>query len=172
MDESFFDIMERMESLVPEYGYSNMKNIRETDRKIRAYLISVLKTIKDDLFHVVQASYEIEKDKLSEAAEDVWDDVTSLVKRAENSNICSQKDSDDICKKCVSRAEKNLSNLIRRDRELVLMVKDMSKDARMLNKMLFDRGREKYFIKNLDKIKTYSEEIISLLEEREKSITG
>ncbi|MCK4714607.1 MAG: hypothetical protein KAT35_03460 [Candidatus Aenigmarchaeota archaeon] len=171
MEENLFDIMERMESLIPEYSYTSVKCIIETDKKFKQVLVSEIKKIKDYMFHVVQVSYELQRDKLSEAAETVWDDISSIVSRIEVSKTCDRKGKQ-ACADCKKRIEKNLRELIRKDRELVVAVKDMKTVAYALYKELLEKGREKYFIKNLDKIKTYNDEIISLLEEREKSILG
>ena len=171
MEENLFDIMERMESLIPEYSYTSVECIIETDKKVKQVLVSEIKKIKDCMFHVVQVSYELQRDKLSEAAETAWDDISSLVSRIEVSKTCDRKGRQ-ACADCKIRIENKLRELIRKDRELVIAVKDMRTVAQALYRELLEKGREKYFIKNLDKIKTYIDEIISLLEEREKNILG
>ncbi|UCD03192.1 MAG: hypothetical protein JSV63_00970 [Candidatus Aenigmatarchaeota archaeon] len=172
MEENLFDLLERMESIIPDYSYESMKKIAETDKKIKAHLLSEMKVIKDNMFHVVQASYEIQRDKLSEGAEDVWDDITSLMNRIENSRTCNPKGGKDYCEKCMRRVERNLRDIISMDRRLVVTTGNMKGDVHTLYKMLFDEGREKSFIKNLDKIKTYVEELNTMVDEREKSIVG
>jgi uncharacterized hydantoinase/oxoprolinase family protein len=172
MKENLFDLIERMESIIPDYGYQSVSKISETDKKIKMHLISQIKLVKDDMFHVVQSSYELQRDRLSEASENVWDDVTSLMNRIENSKTCNPKGGKQHCEECMKRVERNLHSILRKDRELILMLKDMKKDTRVLYRTLFDKGEEKSFIKNLDKIKTYVNEINELIEEREKSIVG
>ena len=164
-------MMEMMESLVPEYSYTNVKCIIETDKKVKQFLVSEIKKVKDYMFHAVQVSYELQRDNLSEAAESIWDDIMSLVNRIEVSKVCDKKGKQ-ACEDCKKRIEKNLQELIRKDRELVIAVKSMKMVAYALYRALFDKGKENYFIKNLDKIKTCNDEIISLLDEREKSILG
>ncbi len=170
MEESLFDIMERMESVVPEYSYTNVKCIIETDRKVKGFLVSEISKVKDYMFHVVQVSYELRKDRLSEAAEDIWDEIKSLVSRIELSRTC--KKSGKACEACRRKIEKSLMELIRKDRELVLEVRNMKMTAHGLYKALLEKGREKYFIKNLDKIKTHIDNITSIIEERDKNIIG
>ncbi len=171
MDESLFDMMERMESLVPEYSYTSVKCIIDTDRKVKDFLVSEIKKVKEYMFHVVQVSYELQKDRLSEAAEEIWDEVKSLVSRIEVIKTCTKKGKH-ACGDCKKRIEKNLMELIRRDRELVLAVREMKRTAYALYRSLLDKGREGYFIKNLDKIKTYADDIAAMLEDREKSMLG
>ena len=86
-NEHIFDTMERMESLIPDYSYRDMKNMVETDKKIRQLVISEFKIIKDYMFHVVQVSFELHKEKLTEASEDYWDDIKHLMNIAESSTI-------------------------------------------------------------------------------------
>jgi hypothetical protein len=171
VEESLFDMMERMESLVPEYSYGSVESIIDTDRRVKGYLVSELKLVKDYMFHVVQVSYELQRDRLSEAAEDIWDEIKSLVSRMEVSKTCGKKGSK-ACEECRKRIEKNLSELISRDRQLVMEVSSMKTTAQSLYGALLEKGREKYFIKNLDKIKTYAENITSILDDREKNIIG
>jgi hypothetical protein len=171
MDESLFDMMERMESLVPEYSYTNVKCIIDTDRKVKAFLVAEINKVKEYMFHVVQVSYELQKDRLSEATEEIWDEVKSLVSRIEVSKTCTKKGKQ-ACEDCKKRIEKNLRELIRRDRQLVLAVRGLKRTAYALYRLLLDKGKEGYFIKNLDKIKTYADDIKAMLDEREKSIIG
>jgi hypothetical protein len=172
MEESMLDIMERMESLVPEYSYSSVKSIVKTDGLVRGFLIEGLKGIKDYLFHVVQVSYELQKDKLSEATEGSWDDLDSLVDRVENSKTAKMKINKKFCEECKQRIEEDIHQLVRRDRELVMEVNDMKRTVYLLYRALLDKGKEKHFIKNLGKIKKYTDSINSLLDERERIITG
>jgi len=172
MEESLMDIIERMEGLVPEYSYSDIENISSTDRAVKSFLSKQLRNAKDEMFHVVQTSYELHRDRLSEAAEDVWDDLSALLARIANSRECDPKGSAEHCEKCMKRVEKDMENIIRRDRELVLKADEMNRELLRLKKMLFERGREKQFIKNLDKIKTYIDEMHDLIEQREHSILG
>lgn len=172
MEDNLFDLLERMESIVPEYSYENVRKIAETDKKIKAHLISEMKAVKDDMFHVVQVSYELQRDRLSDASEGVWDDIKSVMNRIENSRTCNPDGGRKHCNECMERVEKNHRNIIRRDRELIILAKDLKGNVHALYKMLFDKGKEKHFIKNLDKIKTYVDELNSLIEEREKSIAG
>ena len=171
MEEDFFDILERMESLVPEYKYRSIKEISATDRKIREFLIEQMKKVKTYLFDAVQISYELDRDRLSEETEDAWEEVDIAMDRVENSSINKLKGKK-RCDDCRKHVEKNLQNLIRRDRELVLAVQDLERTGHMLNRSLFMKGKERYFIKNLSKIKPYCREIDRLLQEREKILTG
>jgi hypothetical protein len=172
VEDSLLDVMERMEGLVPEYSYSGISEIVRTDREIRDVLVSEVKKIKDYLFHVVQVSYELHRDRLSEVAERAWDDVDTLVDRIENSKTSSLAGSKTHCNECKKRIEGDLGNIVRRDRELVLTVRDMKRLVHMLYWSLLRKGDERKFIKNLDKIKKYRDEINRLLDERERSIVG
>jgi uncharacterized protein YlaI len=172
MEESMLDIIERMESLVPEYSYSSIKSIVKTDRQVRDFLLAELKSIKDYLFHVVQVSYELQRDKLSRAAEGSWDDIDTLVDRAENSKTAKMKGNKKFCEDCKKRIDTKIHDLVRRDRELVMEVRDMKRTAHLLYKALFEKGKETHFIKNLDSIKKYVDQIGTLLDERERIITG
>ncbi len=172
MEENMLDVMERMESLVPEYSYSSVSNIVKTDKLVRELLIAEMKKIKDYLFHVVQVSYELQRDKLSDAAEDAWDDVDSLVDMIENSKTTKLKGNKRYCEECKERIESDIQNILRRDRQLVMEVKDMKRTVYLLYRALLEKGKERHFIKNLGKIKKYSDGISSLLDAREKIITG
>jgi hypothetical protein len=172
MEESMLDIMERMESLVPEYSYSSIASIVKTDKNVRSFVLAELKSIKDYLFHVVQVSYELQRDKLSESVEGSWDDLETLVDRIENSKTSKMKGNKKYCEDCKKRIDSSIHKLVRRDRELVIEVRDMKRTAHLLYKALFEKGREKHFIKNLDKIKKYVDLISTLLDDRERIITG
>ena len=139
MEESLFDMMERMESLIPEYSYTNVKCIMDTDRRVKDFLVSEIRQVKDYMFHVVQVSYELQKDRLSEAAEDIWDEIQSLASRMEVSKTCGKKGKS-ACGDCRKRIERDLANLIRRDRELVLAVSGMKRTAYALYKSLLEKG--------------------------------
>ncbi len=172
MEESMLDIMERMESLVPEYSYSSISGIVKTDRQVRDFAIGELKKIKDYMFHVVQVSYELQRDKLSEAVEGSWDEMDTLVDRVENSKTAKMKGNKKYCEECKKRIDSSIHQLVRTDRNLVMQVRDMKRTAHLLYKALLERGKEKHFIKNLDKIKKYADDISALLDERERIITG
>ncbi|MBN2330346.1 MAG: hypothetical protein JXC85_00885 [Candidatus Aenigmarchaeota archaeon] len=172
VEESMLDIMERMETLVPEYSYSSIASVVKTDKKVRRFLLAELKAIKDYMFHVVQVSYELQRDKLSRSVEGSWDDLDSLVDRVENSKTSKMKGNRKYCEDCKKRIDENIHDLVRRDRELVIEVRDMKRTAHMLYKALFDKGNEARFIKNLDRIKKYVDQVSSLLDERERIITG
>ena len=172
MEESVHDMMERMETLVPEYSYSSITDIVKTDGLVREFLLAEMKKIKDYLFHVVQVSYELQKDKLSEAVEGAWDDMETLVDRVENSKTSKLKGDKEYCKECQGRIESDLHNIVRRDRELVMEVRDMKRAVYLLYRALLDKGKERHFIKNLAKIKKYRNEIHSLLDKRERIIAG
>jgi hypothetical protein len=167
-----FDIMERMESLVPEYSYSSVKEIAHTDKMVRDVVISELKQIKDYLFHVVQVSYELQRDKLSDAAEDAWEDIDILIDKVENSKTSKLKGNKSHCEECKARIEKHLHIIVRRDKEIVNAVKDMRKAVQIVYKSLLEKGKEGHFIKNLEEIKKYRAEIDTLLDEREKGLMG
>lgn len=166
------DIMERMESLVPEYSYSSIAGIVKTDKKVREFLLAELKSIKDYLFHVVQISYELQRDKLSRSVEGSWDDMDTLVDRVENSKTSKMKGNQKYCEDCKKRIDASIHDLVRRDRELIIEVRDMKRTAHMMYKALLERGREAHFIKNLDRIKKYIDQVSSILDERERIITG
>lgn len=166
------DMIEKMEGIVPEYSYSNIEGISSTDRAVKSFALKEVRKAKDEMFHVVQTSYELQRDRLSEAAEDIWDDMSSLLARIENSKECNPKESAEHCEKCMKRVEKDMANIIRNDRELVMKVREMNREIIKMKKMLFDKGKEKRFIKNLDKIKTYITEIEDIIESREHSILG
>ena len=170
--ESLLDAIERMESFVPGYSYSGIPSIVKTDRDVRNVLINEMKKIKDYFFHVVQVSYELQRDRLSEVAERAWDEVDTIIDRIENSKTAKLEGSKTLCKECEKRLEKNLQNLVRRDRDLVMTVRDMKRAVHLLYRSLLDKGKERHFIKNLDKTKKYMDEINCLLEEREKIIAG
>ena len=172
MEESMFDIMERMESLVPEYSYSSIKDIVKTDGQVRAFLLSEIKCIKDSLFHVVQVSYELQKDKLSNAAEGAWDEMDTLVDKIENSKTSRMKGDKQYCEECKKRIEVEIGSMVRKDRELVMEVKDLKRTVHLLYKALLDKGMEGHFIKNLSRIKKYIDAIDSLIDAREMIITG
>ncbi len=172
MEESMLDVIENMERVVPEYSYSSVAAIVQTDEKVRDFLLEKMKEIKDYLFHVVQISYELQRDKLSEAAESVWNDVKILMNRIENSKTASLKGDKNYCVECKDRIEKNIQSLVRRDRELVMSSKDMRRTAHLLYKELIEKGRERHFIKGVDGIKKYVGEMDSLLDKRERIITG
>jgi len=172
MEESMHDILERMESLIPEYSYSSISDIVKTDKKVKELLLSEMKQIKDYLFHIVQVSYELQRDQLSDAAESSWDDVDSLVDRLENAKLFKFKGDKKSCDECKKKVESELQNLIRRDRELVMEVRDLKRTVYLLYRALFDQGREKHFINSLGKIKKYVEEISTLLDIRENIIAG
>ncbi len=171
MSDDFFDIMEMMEGVVPEYSYTNVKCAVETDAKVKQFLVSEIKKVKDVMFHVVQVGFELQRDKLSMAAEAIWDETRSLAIRAEVSRTCGKKGKK-ACDACTKKVEKDLRDLIRRDKELVTKVREMKAVAHSLHRTLLEKGRENYFIKNLDKIKVYTDEIASLMKEREKIVTG
>ncbi len=170
-DEHIFDTLERMESIIPDYGYSTVNKVIETDRNIREFVISDVSIIKNYMFHVVQVSFELQRDRLTDAAEGMWDDVKHLANRAGVSRVPKGKNRKD-CESCQERVNDNLRELIRKDRELVIAVKDMKSAAYAVYRELFTHGREKHFIKNLNKIKTYTEDIIGILDERDKIIAG
>ena len=170
-DEHIFDTLERMESIIPEYGYGTVRKVVGTDVRIRAFVLSEVSTIKDYMFHVVQVSFELQKDKLTEAAEDVWDEMKHLMNRVEVSRVSKLKSKKD-CDDCQKRVQDNMFKLIKKDRELVIAVKDMKSVVYSLYRELFTKGREHHFIKNLGKIKTYIEDIISIVDERDGIITG
>jgi hypothetical protein len=172
MEENTHDMLERIESLVPEYSYSSIEDIVRTDEKIREFLLERIKEIKDRLFHVVQISYELERDKLSEIAEGVWEDADILLDRVENSRTSSLKGDKKCCEECKERIDKDIHNLIRRDRQLLLAMRDMRRIVHFLYNELLEKGRESQFIKSADQIKKYAAEITALLQEREKSIFG
>lgn len=172
MEESMFDIMERMESLVPEYSYSSIQDIVKTDGQVRGFLLSEIKGIKDSLFHVVQVSYELQKDKLSNAAEGAWDEMDILVDKIENSKTSKMKGDKQYCEECKKRIEVEIGSMVRKDRELVMEVKDLKRTVHLLYRALLDEGREGHFIKNLSRIKKYVDAINSLLDAREMIITG
>lgn len=172
MEDNMLDIMERMENLVPEYSYSNVKDIVKTDSQVRGYLLDEIKGIKDSLFHVVQISYELQKDKLSDAAEGAWDDMDSLVDRIENSKTSKMKGDKHFCEECKNRIEVEIGSMVRKDRELIMEVSDLKRTVHLLYRALLDQGREGHFIKNLSKVKKYIDSINSLLEAREMIVTG
>ena len=172
MEENLFDTIERMQSIIPDYSYENIKKVSETDSRIKAHLLKEMKGIKENMFHVVQASYEIQRDKLSEASEDVWDDITSLMNRIENSKTCDPKSGREHCDKCMKRIMKNLRTIMTTDRDIIRTTKSMKGDVNVLYKILFEKGREKSFIKNLDKIKTYITDINDMIDTRGKSVVG
>lgn len=172
MEENIFDVIEEMEGLVPEYSYSSIAEIVKTDKKVRSVLISEMKKIKDYFFHVVQVSYELQQDRLSEAAEKAWNDVDSLLDWLENSKTAHFGGDKKTCNECKERVEKDIHNLVRKDKELVGAVRDMKRNVHLMYKALLEKGKERQFIKNLDEIKEYVKEIDSLLQEREKTITG
>jgi len=166
------DMIERMESLVPEYSYSSVKDMVRTDRDVRLYLVGEMKKVKNMLFHVVQVGYELHRDKLSDAAEGAYDDIDSLLDRVENSRTAKMEGSEKFCEECKKRIERDMHNIIRSDRNLVVTVMDMKRTAHLLHRALMVEGREGHFIKNLEKVKNYRNEIIKLLDSREKSIVG
>jgi hypothetical protein len=172
LEENFMDMIERMESLVPEYSYSSVNDMVRTDRDVRLYLVGEIKKVKNMLFHVVQVGYELHRDRLSEAAEGAYDDIDSLLDRVENSKTSKMAGSEKFCEECKKRIEQDMHNLIRSDRQLVVKVMDMKRTVHLLHMALMGEGREGHFIKNLEKIKNYRNEINSLLESREKSIVG
>ena len=171
MQESLFDMLERMESMVPDYGYATIERMTQTDRKIREFMLEEMRGVKDSMFHVVQVSYELQRDRLSDAAEDVWDEVSSLMTRVQSTRICQLKDKK-ACEACRDKVEENLYDIIRKDRQLVLAVLELKRNAGILYRALLNKGREKYFIKNLDRIKNCIEQVNSLLEERDATIRG
>ena len=172
MEESMLDIMERMESLVPEYSYSSIKDIVKTDSQVREFLLAEIKFVKDQLFHVVQISYELQKDKLSDAAEGAWDEMDTLVDKIENSRIAKKKGDKHYCEECRNRIGAEIRSMVRKDRELVMEVRDLKRTVHLLYKALLEQGRERHFIKNLSKVKNYIAAISSLLDTREIIITG
>ncbi len=171
MTESLFDMLERMESMVPEYSYTTIEKMVETDRKIREFMIGQMKEVKDMMFHVVQVSYELQKDRLSEEAEAAWDNVTALMTMVQSTKACDMKDKKG-CEVCRKNVEDSLYELIRKDRHLVLSVLGMKKQTGTLYRALLDKGREKYFIKNLGKINNCVDEVRTLLAERDAAIKG
>ena len=171
-EESMMDIMERMESLVPEYSYESVSDIVRTDGMVRDFLISKMKEIKDCMFHVVQISYELQRDRLSESAESAWNELDSLLDRVENSGVSGMKGRKKYCRECKERIQKNIGNLIRRDRELVLAAKNMRRVAQLLYRELLDKGSEARFISGVNTIKRCADEMTGLLEERDRSIRG
>ncbi len=159
------DALEAMENMLPSYSYADIDKMTDTDRKVRDVLVSDLMEIKEQMFHVVQVSYELRRDNLSQAAEPIWDEMSSLLARVRASRLCEHKDSKG-CKLCMEGVERNILKVVIKDKELVSSVKSIKAASRMLYRSLMEKGMEKYFIRNLDKIKTGVEEINTLLEER------
>lgn len=171
--EKFFDALERMENEIPDYGYSERAGFDETDRKVRDLVSSDVRQVKDTMFHVVQVSYELQKDELSKAAEGAWDDVTSLLSRVQSSRLCAcSKHEPDGCEACRENAQRKMDELVRKDRELVGAVREMKASVRELYSALLGKGRENYFIRNLGQIKKYTETVTVILQEREKIVRG
>ena len=169
----FFDAVERMENEIPEYGYSEKARFDETDRKVRDLVSSDVREIKDAMFHVVQVSYELQKDDLSKAAEGAWDDVSALLSRVQSSRLCTcRKHADEGCESCRDNAQRKLDELVKKDRELVDSVREMKASVRQLYAALLGKGREGYFIRNLDQVKKYVEQVTAILQEREKIVRG
>jgi hypothetical protein len=171
--EKFFDAMERMENEIPQYGYSETSGFDETDRKVRDLVSVDVREMKDTMFHVVQVSYELQRDSLSKAAEGAWDDVSSLLAKVQSSRLCAcRKHGGGGCESCRDNAQKKLDELVRKDRQLVDAVREMKVSVRGLYSALIDKGKEDYFIRNLDQIKKYTETVATILEEREKIVRG
>jgi hypothetical protein len=165
MSQRLFDAMESMEGIVPEYGYSGMEKMMETDRRIKEFLVQEMKEAKERMFHVVQVSYELQKDRLSEAAEGTWDGITALMSKVQAARL-SEAGDEKGCERCMKAVEKNMRELIMKDRELVTAVREMKAVTRMLHRELFDKGKERYFIKNLKRINNYVDEVSTLLDQR------
>lgn len=171
--EKFFDAMERMENEIPDYGYSDTGSFDETDRKVRDLVSSDVRDMKDTMFHVVQVSYELQRDSLSQAAEGAWDDMSSLLSMVQSSRLCTCRKHDaGGCETCRENAQRKLDELVRKDRELVDAVREMKASVRELYRALLGKGREGYFIRNLDQIKKYTEQVTTILKDREKIVKG
>jgi hypothetical protein len=122
---------------------------------------------------VVQVSYELQRDSLSKAAEGAWDEVSSLLSRIQSSRLCAcGEHASGGCESCRENAQRKLDELVRKDRQLVDAVREMKASVRELYSALIGKGREDYFIRNLDQIKKYTETVTTILEEREKIVRG
>lgn len=172
MKESMMDIVERMESVVPEYSYSSVNDFLRTDTAVREHLLGEMKGMKEQLFHVVQMSYEMQKDRLSDSAEKIWEELDGLVDRLENSPVAKMSGDKASCEECQKRIAERILEVVRKDRELVMETRDMKRTAYILYKDLLERGNEGRFIKNLSRIKDYAVSVNSLLDARESFIMG
>jgi hypothetical protein len=167
------DVLEEMEHLVPEYSYANLSAIVRTDKLFRQALIDDIKEIKDYLFHAVQASYELQRDALSRESESAWLDVDLLLGKVRNSGTGRlEEESETACTDCRRRIEHDMVEVLIRDREIARLVRELKAITRELHKELFQKGNERRFIKNLDKIKECAKETERLVREREKHIMG
>lgn len=172
MDENLHDLIEMMEGMVPEYTYDSVTDIVKTDKAVRNHLISEMKKIKEYLFHVVQISYELQRDKLTHSSERAWDDVDSLIDSLQNSKISKLEGDKEHCEECKKKMESDMASLVRRDKELVNSVIDAKRLVILIYRDLLDKGKERSFIKNINKIKKDFSQIQDLIDLRERHILG